>query len=55
MDYYENMRVVQTPHDYFARQLQAIKSLSPQRIAYLAEKYMLLDEMRIAVAGDLAE
>lgn len=55
MDYYENMRVVPTPPDYFERQLKAINALTPQRIAALAEKYMLLDELRVAIAGDLSE
>ncbi len=55
MDYYENMRLLCTPDDYFEQQQQAIAKISSHRIASLAEKYMPLDELRIAIAGNVQQ
>lgn len=51
MDYYELQRVVGTPKDYFARRLQTIKTLTPQRICQLSEQYLRPEQLHISIAG----
>lgn len=52
MDYYENMRHVLTPSDYFFAIQQSLNNLSSKRISELAKKYLNTDELRISIAGD---
>lgn len=48
---YVMRRTVGLPEDYFARQQQAIASLSPETIATVAARYLKPEDLRIAVAG----
>lgn len=52
MDYYENMRHVLTPPDYFQAMQQSLNNLTSERIASLAQQYLNVDELRISVAGN---
>ncbi len=52
MSHYVTRRNVGLPHDYFARQQQAIAELEPETIAHMAAKYLQPELMRIAVAGN---
>ena len=50
MDYYENMRHVLTPSDYFEEMQHSIQSLTSKKIAQLASKYLNVNELRISIA-----
>lgn len=52
MDYYENIRHVLTPHDYFEKMQHSIQNLSSERISELAQKYLSTENLRISIAGD---
>lgn len=52
MDYYENIRHVLTPPDYFLSMQQCLNNLTSERIAELAKKYLNTDDLRISIAGD---
>lgn len=52
MDYYENVRHVLTPPDYFLTMQQCLNNLTSERISELAKKYLNTDELRISIAGD---
>ena len=51
MDYYENVRHVLTPIDYFEASQHSIKNLTSQRIASLAQQFLNTEELRISIAG----
>lgn len=50
MDYYVTQLLVNTPADYFARSMEAIRTLSPESVARMARRYFDAP-LRIAVAG----
>ena len=52
MDYYENMRHVLTPTNYFYLMQQSLNNLTSERITTLAQQYLKVDELRISVAGN---
>lgn len=52
MDYYINQKVAFTPDGYFEQQVEAINSLTPQRLAEVAREHLSVDKSTIAVAGD---
>lgn len=52
MDYYINQKVAFTPDGYFEQQVEAINSLTPQRLAEVAREHLSVDKLTIAVAGD---
>lgn len=52
MDYYENMRHVLTPTDYFYSMQQSLNNLTSERITTLAQQYLNVDELRISIAGN---
>lgn len=51
LDHYITHLLVATPDDYFSAQLDAIDTLSPKRIAEVAEKYLNPDNLRIVTCG----
>lgn len=51
LDYYITHLLVATPDDYFEAQLRAIDTLTPDRIAEMADKYLDPDEIRIVTSG----
>lgn len=51
MDYYVNQLLVGTPEDYFQLQLQAINSLTPEKITEISAKYLQPEKMITVVAG----
>ncbi|MDE6490615.1 MAG: hypothetical protein K2L49_05595, partial [Muribaculaceae bacterium] len=52
MDYYETLRINAIADGYFARQWDAVNRITPERIAEVAEKYMPVELVQVAVAGD---
>lgn len=52
MDYYENLRINDIKGDYFRQQREAINNVTARAIGEMAEKYLDLDRMSVAVAGD---
>lgn len=52
MDYYENMLMAGTPHDYFDLQLKAIQSINADVFARLASEYLSPESLYVAIAGD---
>ncbi len=53
MDYYENMRYTPTPADYFAQQIHAVNSLTSAEITRLVSEHLSLDNLYIAITGDV--
>lgn len=51
MDYYISQRHLATPPDYFTRQQQALKRLTPESIMDIASKYLLDKPRLISTAG----
>lgn len=52
MDYYETLRINAIPDGYFARQWDAVNRITPERIAEVASRYIPVDHVQVAVAGD---
>lgn len=52
MDYYENMRHVLTPPNYFQSMQQSLNNLTSKRIATLAQQYLNIEELCISIAGN---
>ena len=52
MDYYENMRHVLTPPDYFYSMQESLNNLTSERIATLAQQYLTVNKLYISVAGN---
>lgn len=55
MDTYENVLYAGTPEDYFERQQQHVRSFTAESLAETARRYLDPDNLRIAIAGDLAK
>lgn len=51
MSYYITRELAGTPDDYFERQLEAINSLTPEKILEISAKYLLPEKMITVVAG----
>lgn len=51
MDYLQTREISQTPVDYFARQEQAIRQITPDILASTARKYLHPSGLTISVAG----
>lgn len=51
LDHYITHLLVATPADYFRAQLDAIDTLSPSRIAEVAEMYLNPDNLRVVTCG----
>lgn len=49
MEHYKVIKSVGLPEGYFEHQVECVKNLSPEMVMEMAQKYMLADEMRIAV------
>ena len=50
MQYYGSRNLVGTPDNYFAEQLNVLKSLTPEVMSRISEKYLSPDSMRISLA-----
>ncbi|MDE6333777.1 MAG: insulinase family protein [Muribaculaceae bacterium] len=50
LDHYITRLMVGTPHDYFARQMQCVASLTPDRIAEIAGRYLDAGQLCVATA-----
>lgn len=53
MDYYEMMRTVGIPSDYFDARQSALASIDAAKVCELSRRYLDADSLRISVAGDL--
>lgn len=51
MDYYRTMQIVGLPQGYFESQVEMARTLNPEMIMRVAEKYLRPSQMRIAIAG----
>jgi len=51
MDYLQTREVSETPADYFARQEQAIRRLTPDILAATARKYLHPSHLTVSIAG----
>lgn len=49
MEHYKVIKSVGLPHGYFEHQVECVNTISSETIMEMAQKYMLIDEMRIAV------
>ncbi len=54
MDYYENIQYTPTPTDYFAQQINAIKSLTADDIPRLISKHLNLEQIYTSICGDIS-
>lgn len=52
IDYHQSRLTVGTPDNYFALQLQAINTLTPDTIASMASQYLAPTGIRLAIAGN---
>lgn len=55
MDYYELIRTVGIPPDYFEARQHTLASVTPETICRLSETWLKPDELRISIAGDLPQ
>lgn len=55
MDYHQNIDLIGTPYDYFNRQQDSLKNMTPESLAETAVKYLDPDKLCIAIAGQTEE
>jgi predicted Zn-dependent peptidase len=53
ISYYESLKYDSLPADSFRRRMDAVKSINGDRIMSVAAKYLNIDQLKIAVAGDV--